>query len=212
LAEQAECKSGQHFHLLGSWVKSGEEVRSLVLGEQHHVYKMGYWRTFGVDPGNTLSRRMNSLPRDVSLRAIYIDAFLGSILSDPHARDLDYVHTRVLLSVIASKYPVDAVFYPSVKDAWGTNIVVTPEAVDSQMVYCASHVVRVEHCREFGVMETTLVRQASGIGTTGEFQWVASADPSREILFGMTKDEHDFALRNTDSRSGLLDMKAFLQS
>lgn len=41
LAEQAECKPGQYFHVLGSWVKSGHELRSLVLGEQHHVYKMG---------------------------------------------------------------------------------------------------------------------------------------------------------------------------
>lgn len=209
LAEQVECKPGQYFHLLGSWVKSGHQLRSLVLGEQHHVYKMGYWRTFGIDPGNTLSRGMNSRPRDVSLRAIYIDAFLGSILSDPQARDFDYVRTRLLLSVIASKHPVDAVFYPSVKDAWGTNMVITPEAVDSQMVYCASQVVRVDRRREFGVMETSLVRQASGIGAGGEFQWMGSADTDREILFGMTKEEYEFGLRNANNRNGLLDLKAF---
>jgi hypothetical protein len=209
LAEQVECKPGQYFHVLGSWVKSGHELRSLVLGEQHHVYKMGYWRTFGIDPSNTLSRGMNARPRDVSLRAIYIDAFLGSILADPQARDFDYVRTRVLLSVIASKYPVDAVFYPSVKDAWGTNMVITPEAVDSQTVYCASQLVRVDRCREFGVMETSLVRQASGIGPDGEFQWVGTADTEREILFGMTKEEYEFGLRNANSRNGLLDLKTF---
>jgi len=94
LLEQAECKAGGHFHVLGSWVKYGHEIRALVLGEQHHVYKMGYWRTFGVDPGNTLSRQMNARPRSEALPAIYIDAFLGEILSDPLARNSDYVRSR----------------------------------------------------------------------------------------------------------------------
>lgn len=207
VAEQVECKPGQYFHILGSWVKSGHELRSLVLGEQHHVYKMGYWRTLGVDPGNALSRQMNARPRDVSLRAIYIDAFLGSILSDPQARDFDYVRTRVLLSVIASRYPVDAVFYPSVKDAWGTNMVITPEAVDNQMVYCASQLIRVDRCREFGVIETSVLRQASGIAPDGEFSWVETADIEREILFGMTKEEYEFSLRNANNRNGLLALR-----
>jgi RES domain len=212
MAEQAECKAGDYFHVLGSWVKYGHGVRALVLGEQHHVYKTGYWRTFGVDPGNTLSRQMNARPRSESLRAIYIDAFLGETLADPLARNSGYVRSRALLSTIASKYPVDAVFYPSVKDEWGTNIVITPEAVDSQMVYCVSQVVRVDRCRKFGVIETSLVQQASGIGPDGEFQWLPKSDPNQEIIFGMTKEEHEFGLRNANSRNGLLDLIAFQKS
>ncbi|HEY4772818.1 MAG TPA: hypothetical protein VIH50_07280, partial [Steroidobacteraceae bacterium] len=171
MAEQAECAPGHHYHLLGSWVKVGQQIRSLVLGEQHHVYKMGYCRAFGVDPGNTLNRGLNERPSNSALQAIYIDAFLGSILADPAARDTEYVRSRALLSVIASKFPVDAVFYPSVKDEWGTNVVITPDAVTNQMAYCASYVVRVNHVREFGVVETSLLRQARGLTASGDFDW-----------------------------------------
>lgn len=208
LAEQAECKPGQYFHILGSWIKVGHQIRALVLGELHHVYKLGYWRTFGVDPGNTLSRQLNALPRDTATRAIYIDAFLGSILSDPLARESGYVRSRALLSAIADKYTVDAVFFPSVKDSWGTNIVITPDAVDSHMVHCVSQVVSVERSREFGLLETTLRRQANGIAFNGDFEWQENADPKREIVFGMTKEEYEFALRNAANPNGLLDLKA----
>jgi hypothetical protein len=209
LLEQTNCERGQHFHLLGTWVKNGHQIRVLVLGELHHVYKLGYFRAFGGDPG--VGRQLNALPRDQGLKAVYIDAFLGSILSDPKARDSDYVRSRALLSVIASRYPVDAVFYPSAKDPLGTNLVITPEAVEQQMVYCASRVARVERRLEFGIIESTLVRQADGIGPSGEFQWNEHADPAREYFFGLTREEYEFSLRNADNRSAIMDLKAFVR-
>lgn len=212
LAEQAECVADQHFHVLGSWVKVGHAIRALVVGELHHVYKLGYWRTFGVDPGQSLSRRLNELPRDVATRAVYIDAFLGSILSDPLARESGYVRSRALLSAVARNFPVDAVFFPSVKDRWGTNIVISPQAVDSQMVHCASHVLKVERTREFGFLETTLSRQAKGIAVNGDFEWQEDADPGKEVIFGMTKEEYEFGLCNVSNPNGLLDLKAFQKS
>ena len=54
--------------------------------------------------------------RAVSTQAC-INVVLGCILADPAARDTEYARSRALLSVIASKFPVDAVLYPSVKDA-----------------------------------------------------------------------------------------------
>lgn len=212
LAEQTELVAGQHFHVLGSWVKAGHQIRALVLGELHHVYKLGYCRTFGADPGQSLSRRLNELPRNLAKRAIYIDAFLGSILSDPLARDSGYARSRALLSAVASDFPVDAVFFPSVKDQWGINIVISPQAVDSQMVYCASHVLRVERTREFGFMETTLQRQARGMAANGDFEWQEDPGPDREVIFGMTKEEHEFALRNASNPNGLLDLNALRKS
>jgi hypothetical protein len=211
LAEQAACRDGQYVHLLGAWVKYGHEIRVLVLGEQHHVYKMGYWRMLGVDPDGALSRSMNAMPRDKALCAIYIDAFLGSVLSDPLAHQSDYVRSRALLAAITSKYPVDAVFYPSVKDAWGVNVVITPEALESHMVYCASRVVRVDRCREFGVMETSILRQAAKIGPDGEFEWQNDAGPDRELLFGLTKEEYEFALHNQCNQNALLDLKTHVR-
>ena len=211
LAEQAACVDGQYVHLLGTWVKYGHPIRVLVLGEQHHVYKVGYWRMLGVDPNGVLSRTLNALPRDKGVCTIYIDAFLGSVLSDPLAHQSDYVRSRALLATIASKYPVDAVFYPSVKDAWGVNVVITPEALESHMVYCASRVVRVGRCREFGVMETSVLRQAAKIGPDGEFNWQNDADPDRELLFGLTEEEYKFSLRNKFNQNALLDLKAHVR-
>jgi hypothetical protein len=91
-------------------------------------------------------------------------------------------------------------------------MVITPEALDSRMVYCVSQVLRVDRCRKFGVMETSLVRQASGMDPDGNFQWLPKSDPNQEIIFGMTKEEYEFGLRNANSRNGLLDLKAFQQS
>jgi hypothetical protein len=212
LAEQVTCRAGEHFHLIGSWVQQGEHIRVLVLGEQHHVFKMGYWRMLGVDPGGTLARRLNAQPRETGLRAVYIDAFLGSVLSDPMARESGYIRSRALLSSITQKYPVDAVFFPSVKDAWGVNVVITPEAVDSRMVYCGSKVVRVESCREFGILETSVLRQAQTIRQNGDFEWLEEPHSDREIVFGMTKEEFEFSQAQHANPNALLDLKAFLRS
>jgi RES domain len=212
LAEQAECRAGEHYHLIGSWVQQDKHIRVLVLGEQHHVFKMGYWRLLGVDPGGTLARQLNALPRERGLRAIYIDAFLGSILSDPSARQSGYIHSRALLSAITQEHTVDAVFFPSVKDAWGINIVITPEAVERRMTYCGSKVVRVERCREFGVLETTTLRQAQAIRTNGDFEWLEDLQSDREIIFGMTKEEFEFSRAHQTNPNALLDLKAFVRS
>jgi hypothetical protein len=209
LLELPECAPGQHFHALGTWVTYGHEIRVLVLGEQHYVYKLGYMRTFGVDPWNSTSRQLNSMPRERGLVSVYIDAFLGSILADPLARKTDYVRSRALLSVITQKYPADAVFYPSVKDSLGTNVVITPEAVESQMIFCSSRVVQVGCVREFGLVESTIRRQAGGIGPNGEFQWLENVAPDREIIFGLTKEERELGLRNASNPNGRLDLSAF---
>lgn len=209
LVESLECGTGQYFHVLGTWVKADHEIRVLVLGEQHYVYKLGYMRAFGVDPGNSTSRGLNSMRREKGLTSIYIDAFLGSVLSDPDAQHSGYIRSRALLSVIAEEYPVDAVFYPSVKDSWGTNVAVTPEAIEHKMVYCSSRVVRVERMREFGLLESSIHRQAGGIDAGGNFQWRNNVPPSEEILFGMTKAEYEFAVRNAANRNARLDLSAF---
>jgi hypothetical protein len=61
-------------------------------------------------------------------------------------------------------------------------------------------------------METSVRRQARGIKPDGEIEWQDDADPNQEVLFGMTKDEHDFARRNAANPNGLLEMKAYLRS
>jgi hypothetical protein len=212
LAEQDECRAGEHYHLIGSWVQQKRHIRVLVLGEQHHVFKMGYWRILGVDPEGMLARQLNVLPRDKGLRTIYIDAFLGSILSDPSARRSGYIRSRALLSAITEKYPVDAVFFPSVKDAWGVNIVITPEAVDGRMVYCGSKVVRIERCREFGILETSILRKAHAIRADGDFEWLEDPQSDREIIFGMTKEEFEFSGAHHTNPNAQLDLKAFIRS
>jgi hypothetical protein len=52
------------------------------------------------------------------------------------------------------------------------NIVITPEAVESRMIYCGSKAVRIERCREFGVLETKILRQAQAIRPNGGFEWL----------------------------------------
>jgi len=209
LLEQAHGAPGEYFHLLGTWVKAGHQIRVLVLGELHYVYKLGYFRAFGGDPG--VGRQLNALPRDQGLRAVYIDAFLGSILSDPNAHESEYVRSRTLLSVIAGRYPLDAVLYPSVKDPLGTNLVISPEALEENMVYCASRVVRVERRREFGIVESTIVRQSDGIEPAGDFRWKEDANPSQECFFGLTLEEFEFSLRNTNSANAIVDLKDFIR-
>ena len=56
LAEQSECIAGQHFHMLGAWVKPAHQIQVLVLGEQQRLYKLGYCCVLGLDPGGTLGR------------------------------------------------------------------------------------------------------------------------------------------------------------
>jgi hypothetical protein len=80
------------------------------------------------------------------------------------------------------------------------------------MVYCSSKVVRVERCREFGVVETSVFRQAHSIRPNGDFEWLGDPQSDREIIFGMTKEEFEFSQAHRASPNALLDLKGFLRS
>src|SRR6185437_2423045 len=106
-----------------------------------------------------------------------------------------YVRCHALLAEVVKHWDVDAVLYPSVKDLWGTNLVITPAAVDQRMHFAASRVIRIDRCRDFGLFESTTVRQASGIQDDGAFRWQEGDPTGTETLFNLTRKEFDVLAR-----------------
>lgn len=70
LAEQVECWARRHYRLLGTRVKQGRRIQVLVLGELHHVYRMGYWGCSASIAAALSPRQLNSLLQDPGLRVV----------------------------------------------------------------------------------------------------------------------------------------------
>lgn len=58
---------------------------------------------------------MGEMSLDVGLSAVYTDAFISSILQDPKASDNNYLHSRILASLLFKKQnDLDGLVYPSI--------------------------------------------------------------------------------------------------
>jgi hypothetical protein len=146
-------------------------LRTIAIGELNHVQKTGYVRVTGIDPNLTIARILNKCPHEQGLRIAYIDSYLGSVLSDPNARDSGYLRTQILASLLYSRSQAVGMFDPSVRSPLGINLAVSANAADSQFHTAASIAVRVKRVLRFGYFDLEIVRTAKDVNAAGHFEW-----------------------------------------
>jgi hypothetical protein len=100
---ELHAKVGDYVQLIGFKIKPKGELRLGTIGEIFHVSETGYLRNLGKDPESGISALLNSMDQEKAKTWIFVDAFLASLLSDPNAKDKQYLHTRILANLVCEK-------------------------------------------------------------------------------------------------------------
>lgn len=160
--EEIGAKEGDYIHLVGYRIKETRKLRCCVVGEVLNVHRSGQaWSS--IELGQELNNILNKMPTAAGRSFIYIDAFLSSILRDKNAASNNYLHSRILGTLLLEKLPdLDAILYPSVALESSRNIAVIPESVDTLFEVFGTTVVRVERKYDYGIFDFSIVRNAKG--------------------------------------------------
>jgi hypothetical protein len=187
---ELQLQQNDYVHIIGLRRRPLEAIRCISLGDLHHVYKAGYMRTTGSDPGNSLANLLDSYDIEDATRIVFIDKFFATILSDPKAHESNYTLTRCLASEVFRKIPqTEGFFYPSVQDNGGMCLALTPSTYDRKMRIVCSKVIRISRVRPFGFYDHEVFLEATGISNGGEFIWREPRSVRSDHYFNLTKEE-----------------------
>lgn len=203
---EIEAKEGQLIQLAGFRVLNEETIRLAVIGEYSNVQKNGYMHFAGQDPDMTISKIINSMPRQEALKKIYIDNFFAHVLADPSASSSGYLYSRALGQAIHSRVCTGGIAFPSVKDRSGFNIAVKADESDRAYHNVSCIVVKIGKPRKFGMIEFEVTKSAEQLDDDLNFVWMPSGEPDVIGIYGMTKDEYETAAAGQNDRNGLLNM------
>jgi hypothetical protein len=207
---EIDAQEGQIIQVAGYRILPNSGLRLALIGEYAHVQKAGYISLSGTDPDRTISRLMNSKPIHEALRYLYIDKFFSNILTDENARNEGYLKSRTLGGIIYSKINVDGIAFPSVKDKGGFNVAIKPEGFEEKMHNASCLVIEIMRKRKFGVLEYRLIKSAQRIDDDGSFYWMPEDTPPGIMgVYGMTKDEYEFAIKTPSDKNNLLNITSF---
>lgn len=186
-----------YVQLIGFKVKPNAAIRVALIGELLHVYKTGYPRLTGTDPGRTFHRYLNDKGWERGRRLLYLDAFLAELLGDPEAKNQDYARTRALASMVYRRKEIEGIVFPSVPAPLGMNLALKPDSTDKNLQpVCCLHA-RITRTRQFGFIEFQVIHQAERMDFEGEFTWTKSEDSSTRRFFNLTKEEYEEAKRRS---------------
>jgi len=187
-------KENDLVQVVGFRVKNETPIRIARVGELLHVNKTGYLRLTGNDPDGTTQRYLNSLGPDRGRRVLYIDAFLSDILSDVKAREIDYIRSRAVASMVYRNPKTDGIIFPSVKDNLGMNISLHAKAVDTKIHPVSCQQVRIIRIHLFGFIEYEVIKEVVRITEDGEFVWADPLPSPQRRYFNLTKEEYEAAV------------------
>lgn len=203
---EVDAKEGQLVQLAGFRVLDCNPVRLSVIGEYSNVQKAGYMHFLGDDPDMTISKILNSMPLHAALRTIYIDKFFAYVLADPEAGRKNYMMSRALTQLIYARIKADGLVFPSVKDRGGFNIGIRPVSSDKCFHNVCCLVVRLGKKRRFGLLDFEVVKSAKMLDSNQNFIWDDSLKIDKFGMYGMSKEEYEFAKINTGDRNALLNV------
>lgn len=203
---EVEAVEGQLVQLAGFRIKSEFPIRLAVIGEYANVQKNGYMHFAGRDPGLSIAKLLNAMPRQEALKKLYIDKFFASALSDPDASANGYRFSRALAQSIYSRVGAEGIVFPSVKDRGGFNVAVQAGPSDRSFHNVSCLVVRIGAPRRFGVIEFAISKSAERLDEDWNFIWLERSDSETVGMYNMSKEEFEAASRNPNDRNNLLHM------
>lgn len=196
----------QLVQLAGFRINKESQLRIALIGEYANVQKNGYIRFAGKDPGMTITKILNAMPRQAALKLIYIDKFFASILADPNASNNGYMFSRALGKLIYSKIGAEGIVFPSVKDLGGFNIAVQAKPSDKCFLNVCCFVVRMSKPRYFGLTDYTITNSTERLDDKWNFIWKVDSDSEIIGIYNMTKEEFEAVSKNPGDRNNLLHM------
>lgn len=207
---EVNAMEGQLVQIAGFRISPEKNIRLALIGEYSNIHKCGYMHFGGVDPGQAINRYLNSMPRADAFRLIFVDKFFSHLLADPAASERDYILSRSLASVIHEKSKSAAgIVFPSVKDKGGVNIGIQPESSIGFLHNTCCFIAKVLKRRAYGMIEYEVLESAKFLNPDGSFVWGGSSAPDSIGIYGITKNEFDFARNDNDKRNALLNLTRF---
>lgn len=197
---EVNASRGQFVQLAGFKIKRDFPLVVAVVGEYSNVQKNGYMHFVGADPDRSVLGLLNGMPRQEAIKKIYIDRFFAHILRDPSASANNYCYSRTLAQAIFTKNCSGGIVFPSVKDRGGFNLGVKSDASDQSFENVSCVVVKVNACRQFGLIEYEVLNAAIRLDEDLNFIWPASYIPESLSLYNLTKEEYASRVRDASSK------------
>lgn len=193
---EINIKENEFVQLAGFRIFSDKGMSIAIVGIFWSVFKTGSIPLIGKDPDGAVLRYINNLPTDESLKLIYIDRFLATILSDRKASENDYLHTNILSKIILDKTNSESIAYPSVKDEGGFNLAVKAEVSDSLFENVSCSVLQINRKIRYGIYISKTIHIAQDVDTLGDFIWKELLDSEGRLngfhsIFYNQKDDKD---------------------
>lgn len=209
---EIQAKEGQLVQVAGFRILNEDILRMIVVGEYANVQKSGYMHFTGTDPGRTLQKQINLQDKKKALTLLYIDKFLASILADPHARQSNYTFSRALGALLHSKVDADGIVFPSVRDPGGFNLAVQRGPSDRALHNVACVLIKVGRKRRFSVLDYEIASSALKIDDELNFVWPDEHQPRQLNVYGLNKQEFDFAHSKEDDANRIADVLSMYSS
>jgi len=180
---------GEVFHAVGLLCPLGTDLRTIVVGEHHHVLRTGYLRNAGYDPERALARELDRQGTSRKERIAYADSLMADVIADVGASAKGYVPSRALANVLRHRDPQShGILYPSVRHPLGTNLCMEVPAAAELLKPVASLLLRVERVWMNGYLDVRVLRTLALAEDGARF--VPMSDPGRNLgLFNVTPRE-----------------------
>uniref|UniRef100_UPI000AC34645 hypothetical protein n=2 Tax=Vibrio TaxID=662 RepID=UPI000AC34645 len=171
ILDEIGATEGSYVHMLAYTSLKDAPLRMGIIGDIAHTHRWG--NSMSSDyVGEQLRRIMGEMSPEVGRSYVYTDAFLSSILQDPKASETNYLHSRILASLLFEKQNnLDGIVYPSVALDRSMNFAIKPSSVDQKLEKSATFVVKVKKKFNYGIYDMEIVRGADGHQFNGDIVW-----------------------------------------
>lgn len=169
--DEIGADEGSYVHMLAYSTIKGNPLRVGIVGEMAHTHRWGNARSSEY-VGEQLRRIMMEMPLEVCRSAVYTDAFISSVLQDPKASENNYLHSRILASLLFKKQgDLDGLVYPSVALENSMNFAIKPSSVEQKLTRKNTFVIKVKKKFKYGIYDLEVVRLAEGEHPNGDILW-----------------------------------------
>lgn len=180
---EINANPGDYIHIIGYKIRKDKSLKIGLIGDLFHVYRTGL-SMLASEAGKHLNDVLNSFEYEIGKSIVYVDAYLASILRNPHAKSNDYLHTRILGELLFNKVTeVKSIFYPSVEQEGGMNLAMIPVVADDVLEVVSSSIIMVKDRLKFGMYDFIPIKNCIEIKSNGGFLWKSATNSREYILF-----------------------------
>ena len=186
---EVQAGPGELVQAAGFKVRPSKLLHLVLVGEYAHVHKRGYTSLNGTDPEGTIRGLLKQHSSQAEVM-ISIDKFFAAVLSDPQARETDYMRTQVLSSLLHERLAdAHGIAFPSVRDPLGFNFGVLAKFSDEIFENTCCALQRVGQLHMYDMLVQGTVQSAIGTKPNGDFVWSPNYEPGQWYQYALSDEE-----------------------